>query len=303
MNCAIGVDVGGTKILAALVAAPEGRILARRLLPTGADRGGEAVLTDVIRLVHELRREAAEQGVQPTAVGIGLPELVGLNGEVRSEATIHWRNLPVVERLQAETGLAAYLDADVRAAARAEAIAGAGRGHPSFLYVTVGTGISSSLVMDALPYAGARGLTGTFASSRGLIPDDYGQLVTGPSLEQYAAGPALAARLAAVRSGFTGTAKDVIALAESGGADARQIVETAGRALGAAIAHLVNVLDPEVVVVGGGLGLVAGRYRTSIDEALRAHVWSEHHRDIPLLSAQFGEDAGVIGAAFPALGP
>jgi len=81
---------------------------------------------------------------------------------------------------------------------------------------------------------------------------------------------------------------------------AQPIVVTAGRALGAAIAQLVNVLDPEAVVIGGGLGLAAGLYRRSIEEALRHHVWSDLHRNVALLSASLGNDAGIIGAALGA---
>jgi predicted NBD/HSP70 family sugar kinase len=155
-------------------------------------------------------------------------------------------------------------------------------------------------VIDRTPYAGARGLTGTFASSRGLIPSDDGSLAAGPALEQFAAGPALAARLAALQAGFTGTAFDVVALAAAGDLPAREIVSSAGNALGAAIGQLVNVLDPEAIVIGGGLGMAGGLYREALEAAMRDHIWSELHRQLPLVSAELGNDAGLIGAAFGA---
>jgi glucokinase len=185
----------------------------------------------------------------------------------------------------------------VRAAARAEALYGAGRDCHSFVYVTVGTGISACLVIGGEPYAGARGLTGTFASSHGLIPGKDGQLHAGPPLESFAAGPALSARYAEARPGFKGAAAEVLRHAASGDSLARNVVESAGTALGAAIASLVNILDPETVVIGGGLGLAAGLYRESIEVALRGHVWSELHRDLKIMSAQLGNDAGIVGAA------
>jgi glucokinase len=107
----------------------------------------------------------------------------------------------------------------------------------------------------------------------------------------------LAARLSTVRPHFRGAAPAVLALAASGDAEARAVVESAGAALGAAIAQLVNVLDPEAVVIGGGLGSVEGLYRKSLQAALHEYVWSDLHRDVPLLSARLGNDAGVIGAA------
>lgn len=296
----IGIDVGGTKCAAGLVSLPSGSVLTRRLEATRPERGGEAVLACVIEIGQSLLQEANGLGLAVEAIGLGVAELVGIDGRVLSDATIRWRGIAVDQALLAATGLRAAIDADVRAAARAESSLGAGRPFSSFLYVTVGTGISASFVQDRVPYVGARGLTGTIASSRGLLPNDRGELVTGPPLEQFAAGPALAARLTAARPEFAGTAFDVVAEAEAGNAVATGIVESAGAALGAAIAQLVNVLDPAAIVIGGGLGLTGGRYRASLDAALRRYIWSDLHRDLPLLSAELGVDAGFIGAALVA---
>jgi glucokinase len=238
--------------------------------------------------------------VEPKAVGVGLAELVNLDGQILSAATIPWQGMAVREEIHGSTGLPIRIEADVRAAARAEARLGAGRGLASFLYVTVGTGISASLVIDGAPYRGARGLTGTFASSRGLIPGDEGALAAGPPLERFASGPALAARFAAADGERAADPAEVIALCEGGDRLAREIVTSAGKALGAAVANLVNVLDPQAVVLGGGLGLVEGQYRQAVQAALTEYVWSDVHRDIPLMSGALGVDAGLIGAALAA---
>jgi glucokinase len=301
VRCAIGIDVGGTKCAGGVVLFPEGRVIARRWEPTRPERGGEAVLTDVVNMACSLKEETIGLGVQPAAIGLGVAELVSVDGRVLSEATIQWKGLFADGRLRAATQLPVSLEADVRAAARGEANFGAGRDYRSFLYVTIGTGISGSFVLNGIPLAGARGLTGTFASSPGLIPSDQGNLVSGPPLEAFAAGPALASRLAAVRRGFAGGAPDVIALAEGGDAAAQSIVDSAGQAAGAAVASLVNMLDPEAVILGGGLGSIEGHYRASLVSALREHIWSECHRDLPVRSAELGNDAGFIGAALAAI--
>jgi glucokinase len=298
--CAIGVDVGGTKCAAGLLLLPEGRLVARRLIPTEPGRGGQAVLADVIQLARELRDEAPQFAATPTAIGVGVAELVGHDGRVLSDATIGWKELPIADAIQQAAGLPVCIEADVRAAARAEAQLGAGRGRDSFLYVTVGTGISACLILKGAPFVGARGLTGTFASSRGLIPGDDGRLAAGPPLEQFAAGPALAKRFAAMHQNRAVDSREVVARCEAGDESARWVTASAGEALGAAIGQVVNLLDPEIVVIGGGLGLVGGAYRQSIDSAMRAHIWSELHREIPLVSAQLGADSGVIGAALAA---
>lgn len=297
MRCAIGIDVGGTKCAGGLVLIDDGRVVSRGERATRPERGSEAVMANVLELIQSLRADAQRLGAQPASIGIGLCELVGLDGKILSEATIRWKGIPVLARIQVETQLPVFLDADVRAAARAEAHFGAGRDLRCFLYVTVGTGISSCLVLNRMPFAGARGLTGTFASGNGIIAGNDGRLLSGPPLEQFASGPALAARFAATSPGFAGAAPDVLALAEAGDSLAQTIVASAGTALGCAIAQLVNVLDPEAVVIGGGLGLATGAYRRSLDEAMRQFVWSELHRELPLLSASLGNDAGIVGAA------
>jgi predicted NBD/HSP70 family sugar kinase len=296
----IGIDVGGTKCAAGLVRFPSGEVWAKRLCPTLPQRGGAAVLADVVELATTLERDAEAAGTPAAAIGLGVAELVGANGRIVSDATIRWNGLAVDEVLRDQTGLPVRIEADVRAAARAEAQWGAGRGFNSFLYITVGTGISGCLVTGGVPYTGAHGLTGTFASSGGLIPGAKGELCSGPPLERFSSGPALAERYAAGHAAFSGTASDVISLAESGDVNAVAIVTTAGRALGAAIASLVNMLDPEAVVIGGGLGMVVGKYRESLESAMREHIWSDLHRDLPLRSAELGSDAGFIGAALAA---
>lgn len=297
----IGVDLGGTKCAAGIVSFPDGSVLTKRWHPTRPQRGGDAVLADVMNTLRELRQAAREHGWdEPQRVGIGVAELVNPNGEVVSEATIRWKDLDIRRIIHEQLQLPAELDADVRAAARAEAYFGAGRQHTSFLYVTVGTGISAALVSNGKPLVGSRGLTGTFASSRGLIPSDSGTLVGGPPLEHFAAGPALAARYAEQRPGFVGRAEDVCTRAEAGDELACDILMSSGRALGAAIGQLVNIADPEIVIVGGGLGLASGRYWDAMDRSLRTYVWSDQHREIPLLKAELGADAGWIGAAIGA---
>jgi glucokinase len=289
---AIGVDIGGTKCAAGLVRLDEGRVIARCEQATRPERGGMAVLNDVIALTKSLQEEARALAVVPTSVGIGICELVSRDGRVLSAATVRWQD-PFIRESLAAMSLPVQIDAD----ARAEALYGAGRDSHSFVYVAVGTGISACLVFDSEPYAGARGLTGTFASSNGLIPGSDGELHAGPPLESFASGPALAARFAVARSDFQGAATEVLRFAASGDSHAKNIVASAGTALGAAIANLVNILDPETVVIGGGLGLAAGLYRESIEVALRRYVWSELHRDLKIMSAQLGNDAAIVGAA------
>lgn len=296
----IGIDLGGTKCAGGVIAPSGERIGARRQQPTEPTRGGEAVLADVTAMVQALAAETEAAGVTPVAVGIGIAELVDKQGQIVSAATIQWPGLAAADRLHAATGLPVRIDADVRAAARAEATLGAGQGFDSFLYVTIGTGISACLVIGGEPYTGSRGLTGTFASGRSSIPNDVECMVLELPLEQFSSGPALANRLAWKKSDFTGPAEDVLRLADAGDHEAQDVVKTAGVALGAAVAQLVNILDPAAIVVGGGLGLAGGRYRDRWERSMRDLVWAPQHRDLPVYDARLGADAGWIGAALAA---
>src|SRR4051812_23800972 len=277
MPFALGIDVGGTKTAVGVVDLIHGSVRLRRQQPTVASRPGEAVLADVFALTETVLAEARAGGVDPESIGVGVAELVSRSGTVMSDATIRWNGLPIRERFQAL--LPTTVDADVRAAARAEAKFGAGANLTSFLFVTVGTGISSCLVIDGEPYAGARGVTGTFASAPGLIPAVGSQLSTlniveGPPLEQFASGPALALRYRQGNPQSRAEAPEVLSLADSGDPVAGEIVKSAGSALGAAVAQLVNTLDPEVVVLGGGLGLAGGSFRLAVEQGFRSHLWS-----------------------------
>jgi glucokinase len=270
---------------------PSGRLVERRVIPTEPRQGGEAVLGNALRLTRELLEEAALQGLGPLGIGVGVAELVDLEGNITSGHTIPWQGIPVQDTFASLAP--AVVESDVRAAALGEALLGAGRTYRAFAYVTVGTGISACLVLDGRPYAGARGNAVVLASGPSGLEcphcGGWGERV----LEDYAAGRALVARF---DQGAIQT-EEVLAAATSGDAKAVEVVASAGRALGGAVGFLVNLLDPEAAVVGGGLGLAGGLYWASMLEALRGAIWSPASRALAVLPAQLGVDAGLTGAA------
>ena len=292
---AIGVDVGGTKMAAGLVCLNDGRVLLPQRILTLAARGGAASSRDLHELVRGLRDEARVLGHPPLACGVGLPELVTKDGKLASNPILGWEALGIQESLSKI--LPCRLEADVRAAALAEARFGAGRGLESFLYVTVGTGISSCLVLKGEPFVGTHGLTGTMASNPMFCNDAADRAYRGVSLEQFSAGPAILARFQAKYPGEASSTSDVIAMSEEGHSGARAVVVSAAELLGYSIGHLVNTLDPAAILLGGGVGLVGGLYWETVQHATRAQIWSEIHRGVPIVRAGCGNDAGLIGAA------
>jgi glucokinase len=249
-------------------------------------------------LAKSVAGELRSDGRIPSALGIGVPELVDAAGQIRSAHLLDWSVIPLAERLGAIGP--AFIAADVRAAALAEARHGAGCEFESFAYVSIGSGISSTVVQDGVPLAGARGGALVLASGSLGVPCSECSAWTEFVLEDYASGPALARRYAAATGRPVEGAEAVIAAANEGEPAAVQIVDTAADALGSSLGWLVNVLDPEAIVIGGGLGLAPGRFRERLIEATRNHIWNPGARELPFVSAELGADAGLIGAALTA---
>lgn len=296
-QCAMGLDVGGTKIAAGLVDW-SGTVLERRVMATEANRGGQPVLDDALRLARDLKEVAKTLGFQVAALGVGVCELVDPEGRVISEHTIRWRGLPLRDHF--DVVAPALVEADSRAAAFCEGYCGAGKPFSSFYYVTIGTGIGGSWVVDGRPWAGTTGCAGTLASSpMSVLCGDCGT-VTRVVLEEVASGPALVRRYnARARLPFR-SAEDVLKAAAAEDPHAEWVVDTAADSLGATLGLLVNVLDPAAVIVGGGLGSAPGRYWENLTTSLRRHIWSDSHRGLPVLQARCGGDSGFIGAALRA---
>jgi glucokinase len=291
---ALGIDVGGTKVAAGVVTFPEGRVRLRRQVPTRPERGGDAALGDVLELATGLAVEAQSHNLRIDGIGLGVCELVTLTGAIVSANCLSWQSEDVCEGLASVAPT--VIEADVRAAALAEAFFGAGKSLRNFVYVTVGTGISSCLVLEGRPFTGARGVTGTCASSP--LPHLGQPWGASPeaTLEQIASGPALVARFNQLH-GQAQTGYEVLAAAQAGNTCALSVVRSAGETLGATVAWLVNVLDPEAVIVGGGLGLSEGPFWESMESSARKHIYADIHRQLPILRAATGTDAGLIGAA------
>lgn len=300
---AIGLDIGGTKIAAGVVLWPSGEVLHRTILHTNPSRGGEAVLQDTFAVAAELYRLAKSHDIHVAGIGAGVAELIDCDGNVTSDQLIRWRGTPVRQRLSQIAPT--RVDSDVRAAALAEATFGAGMGHRLFIYITVGTGISYCLVQDGRPFIGARGNAISMGSSPLSTTCTNCKTKLRPVLEEFASGPAVARRFAQAngnrQSKMTATqvrrAEEVFCSAESGDSTAAEILSSAGEALGVSTAFLINVLDPEIVVIGGGLANAGDVYWKSFECACREHIFADNSRTLPIVRTKLGNDTGLVGAA------
>lgn len=286
---ALGIDVGGTKIAGGIVDLVTGKLTARRQVPTRYERGGAAILADTVALAAGLKAEAARLGLAVSALGVGVAELVDRQGRVFSDHRIRWTGLDVTGELGAV--LPTAVSADVRAAALAEALFGAGRGRRDFYFVTVGTGVAGVLVLDGVPYAGSRGAALVIANSmeRHRCPD-CGHEHCG-MIEDIASGPGIAAAYGVE------SAEEVLAAARQGEARALKVITHATGALARVLTLLADSLDPEVMVIGGGLGCAPGPYFESLSAQIRGGLWDGVPNPLVITQAEMGPDAGLIGAA------
>jgi glucokinase len=306
----IGVDIGGTKIAAGLMdGAGQLQHRSHAATPSG---GGAAVLSVAIALIEELRSKV-DDGDVVVAIGVGAPGVVDpVTGVVLSATQVlpGWAGTAVRADLESATGLPVAVDNDVRAMAFGEANAGAGKGLSRLLQVSVGTGIGGALTRDGRLERGNHGTTGEIAH---LLVPAVGAITCGcgrsDHVEAIASGPAIAAsyaaRVATSSEGVAGIAAapsesialpEVVARAIAGDSDAQFVLQYAATMLGRALAGLVSALDVDAVIVGGGVLGIGAQFSTPLSDAFRAEVLPPL-RDVPVLTAQLGVDAPLIGAA------
>ena len=284
----------------------DGSIVSRHRVATDRSDGGVPALDAAIATAGALLDEARAKKIAIGGIGVGVPELVDTSGIVRSDYNFAWSGLSLKERFAAgfpNPSPRVVIESDVRAAARGEAIYGAGRGVSICVYMSVGTGISYCLCIDGRPFPGANGYAIHFASSPLSMRCSTCGSIEQPIVEEISSGPGIAHAYAAATREPPAGAGAVLAAAEAGDAAALKIVEDAARLLGASIGLTVNMLDPHVVVIGGGLGSAEGPYWPLIVAETRAHIFAKDRRDMPILRATLGADAGMIGAAASAIDP
>ena len=293
---AIGIDVGGTKTAAGLVDTTTGEVLSERIVATRAEEGGEAVLGRVVGLAVDLKQTGEVDRCVPDRIGVGIAELVDVEGRVASDHTIAWTDLDYEDRLNAV--LPTKIDSDIRTAALAETRYGQGKAFDSFAYVSVGTGIGGCLVVEGRPWEGARGNAMILGSGALTAMCDTCGVVSSV-LEEIASGPAIV-RGFRDAGGKADRCEDVFEMAQAGDATAGEVLDRAGHALGVSVAFMMNLTDPEGVIVGGGVGLAGGRFWEAFVASTRLHIWAATTREVSIVQSDLGASAAYRGAALKA---
>jgi glucokinase len=289
----IGVDVGGTKILAGIVGAA-GDLEDHRERPTPTES------QDELLAALEGTVEALLAGGEIAAIGFGLPSQIDQrSGRVLASVNIPLGGIDFRDRMAAQFELPVGVDNDANAAAIAEWRWGAGRGANDLVMLTLGTGIGGGLILSGRPY---RGSIGTGAELGHIVVEHDGppcKCGGHGHLEAVASGRA-ADRVARELYGNTADSHELVRRARAGEGPARDALAELGRKLGSGIGSLVNAFDPELVIIGGGFAeageLVLGPAR----EQAHAEALPAARDRLRVVRAELGAEAGVLGAALVA---
>lgn len=300
----IGVDLGGTNLRSALLK-QTGELLDKDQEATHALEGCKRVLARIADTIKRQQRQAADRGLTVAAVGVGAPGVIHLDTGivVKSPNFPDWNNLPLKEELEKALGIPVFIENDANAAALGEQWQGAGQGINSMILLTLGTGVGGGIVLNNRIWQGADGMAGELGHMT-LIPEGRpcGCGNRG-CLEMYASSRGIVQSYCETRNrtailpSNALTSEQVYQAARSGDQAALAVMQDMGRMLGIGIANLINIFNPEMIVLGGGVKdaweLFIGATRGEVmKRAFR--VPAERTKIVPSL---LGGDAGMIGAA------
>jgi glucokinase len=293
----IGIDVGGTGLKGAVIDR-HGGVCVKEQRPTQRERGPEAVIDDILAFAQDLVKQSGDDRV--IGAGVAVPGLIDEEmGVALTSVNLAWKNVPLRRLLQERLGILAVVGHDVRTASIAEGLIGAARGSENYLFLTLGTGVGAAVVLRGAPYVGAHDTGGEFGHmvvQPGGPPCPCGRY---GCIETLASASAVVRRYRALAQAAADiTTRDVAERVVAGDAVAQRVWGEAIKALNIGIANYIALLDPERVVIGGGM---ADAGRMLFDPLIAALVREVTLAPVPpVLPASLGNDAGYLGAALKA---
>lgn len=309
-KCRIGVDVGGTNIKIALVDV-KGSIIYSNSLPTRTEMGYEYTISSIKQAINDLMKETKMNKANIEGIGFGFPGQIDYKaGVVRMSPNFPgWEDVAIAPIIEKEFGIPTFIDNDVRCATLAEQKFGAGIGCDNLICITVGTGIGSGLIINGKLVRGA-------ANAAGEIGHIKLQMHNGPicgcgdtgCMEAYASGPAIVAMaLEYIKGGKSTKYRElanpevtpyvVAEAAKQGDAVAKKIYSRMGEYIGIGLGGVVNLLNPEKIIVGGGVADCGELLLAPIKETLLKRTMTISGSTVKVVPAKLGNTAGVIGAS------
>lgn len=288
---ALVVDLGGTKIAAARVDTA-GKITHHHVTPTPVG-GGKAVVAAIIDILHQLPL----QGV--SALGIDVPGLAYADGSVWAPNLSGWKRMPLGAMLNAHFRLPALVESDRNAFVTGEAWQGAARNCRDVVFLAIGTGIGAGIISGGRLIRGSgelAGCLGWMALGSRFLPryKDVG------CLESHLAGPAIAREASRIRKAVT-TTHELIQRARQGDPAAKKVIAQTGECLGLALANLVSILNPEMIVVGGGVAAAGNLLLAPARDTMRQWAQPLAGKQVRIVRSRLGARAALLGMAKMAL--
>ena len=307
----VGIDVGGTGLKAGVVD-EAGKIIAKVSCPTLVERGAEPVVNDMAHLALKAVEEAGLKLDDIKAIGIGIPGILDpRTGRVPFCTNLHWHDVPLIEWMQRVVDKPIFVGNDATVAGLAEAVSGVSAGVKNSVFVTLGTGVGGGIVLDGKVFSGSNGVGSEIGH---MITVAGGELCTCGNRgcwERYASATALIrwgtesavknpeGALAKAVDGDTGkiTAKHVIDLAKAGDPDCSAIFDNYVYHLCVGLVSIINLYDPEVIALGGGVSAAGEFLLNAVRAKLPEMVFYKAMPYARIELATLGNDAGIIGAA------
>jgi len=313
----VGVDLGGTSINVGVLPYEGGQVLGMRSMPTNSDHGAKFVVDRMVEMIRGSMADASREAGIPEdgiiGIGLGSPgPLDRKTGTVIETPNLGWRNFPLRDLISNSIGLPAELDNDANCATIGEWWMGEGKGTSTLVGVTLGTGIGGGIVLDGRVFHGAADVAGEVghmtidSTGRKCKCGNYG------CLEAYASGPAIAARaIEGLETGETSllpsivggdlsrvTAETVYEAIIAGDLYAKEVMRETAKFLGAGLANLINLLNPEMVVISGGVTRAGEHLFEPLRAQIRRRAFRHAEESCRIVSTSLSGMAGVIGAAY-----
>lgn len=288
----IGIDLGGTKT-EGIVIDEQGAILARLRRPTPSDSGYSAILENIDLLIKDLEKETHVRAT----IGIGTPgSLSSRTGLMKNSNTVCLNGKPLKEDLENKLKRTIRFANDANCFALSEAIDGAGEDYNSVFGIIMGTGVGAGIVINKKVHTGPQNIAGEWGHN--VLDPDGRRCYCGNNgcVETFLSGPGLLQEYQRLGGNKETDTPTIISLAENGNAVAEECVQQYLANFGKALSVVINILDPDVIVIGGGMSNV-GRLYTEGREAVARHIFNEELLT-PIVRNRHGDSAGVRGAAW-----
>ena len=307
----IGLDVGGTTFKAGVVN-EKGEILTKDAMPTGIERPYQEIIADMAALCKKVAADAGVEMKDIASIGVGVPGMFdNKTGRIPFCTNLGWHDIPYVEEMKKHLDTPVYGDNDATVAGLAESIAGVSAGIDSSVFITLGTGVGGGIIIGGRPYSGAHGVGSEIGHI--ILKMDGEECTCGNygCFERYASATAIIreAKKAVAEHPESSimqkcggdvekiNAKIVIDAAKEGDETGKKVFDGYVRALAHGIVSIINMIDPEVIVLGGGVSAAGEFLLDAVREAVKPIVFFKTMPYARIELAQLGNDAGIIGAA------